>query len=306
MSLADSTLAVSNDARVGSGSIEYVYGEGSTRAAPGIYDSPVGGPLPVIAHVPAGEEPGLGTGHTFVADIGGYLVPFVVADTVDYFPTVDTRRRSLAVCDLELLLEHLAALGASDHIAPNELFVKLRQGEDAEVGDELKSLAPRLSRVLDRRDPDDLRNRTLNGGPLVTAGWRAMSLGALAASAFAAVVGYAAHLLSAARRIRRENDLLQSLGASRRQGAVRLALENLVVVAVGIALGAWAGLLMSELFVPALSPTRAPVPPVVVTTDWMVLGAIWAAEALAFAAMLLLFGRRIVRSDSSLDLEEAQ
>ena len=306
MSLADSTLAVSNDARVGSGSIEYVYGEGSTRAAPGIYDSPSGGPLPVIAHVPAGEEPGLGIGHTFVVDIGGYLVPFVVADTVDYFPTVETRRRSLAVCDLELLLEHLAALGASDHIAPNELFVKLRPGEDAEVGDELKSLAPRLSLVLDRRDPDELRNRTLNGGPLVTAGWRAMSLGALAASAFAAVVGYAAHLLSAARRIRRENDLLQSLGASRRQGAVRLALENLVVVAVGITLGAWAGLLMSELFVPALSPTRAPVPPVVVATDWMVLGAIWAAEALAFAAMLLLFGRRIVRSDSSLDLEEVQ
>ena len=306
MSLADSTLAVLPDSRAGPGSIEYVYGEGSTRAAPGIYDSPSGGPLPVVAHVPDDEEPLLGIGHTFVADIGGYLVPFVVADTVDYFPTVDTRRRSLAVCDLDLLLEHLEALGASGHVAPNELFVRLRPDADAEVGDQVASLAPRLSQVLDRRDPDELRNRTLNGGPLVTAGWRAMSLAALAASAFAAVVGYAAHLLSAARRIRRENDLLQSLGASRRQGAVRLALENLVVVAVGIALGAWAGLLMSDLFVPALSPTRAPVPPVVVTTDWMMLGAIWAAEALAFAAMLLLFGRRIVRSGVSLDLEDVQ
>ncbi len=306
MSLADSTLAVLPDSRTGPGSIKYVYGEGSTRAAPGIYDSPSGGPLPVVAHVPADEEPVLGIGHTFVADIGGYLVPFVVADTVDYFPTVDTRRRSLAVCDLDLLLEHLDALGGSGHIAPNELFIRLGPGADAEVGDQVVSLAPRLSQVLDRRDPDELRNRTLNGGPLVTAGWRAMSLAALAASAFAAVVGYAAHLLSAARRIRRENDLLQSLGASRRQGAVRLALENLVVVAVGIALGAWAGLLMSELFMPALSPTKAPVPPVVVTTDWTVLGAIWTAEALAFAAMLLLFERRIVRSGVSLDLEDVQ
>ena len=233
-------------------------------------------------------------------------MPFVVADTVDYFPTIDTLRRSLAVCDLELLLEHLDVLGASGHIAPNELFVRLEPGAGAEAGGELESLAPRPSRVLDRRDPEHIRNRTLNGGPLVTAGWRAMSLAALAASAFAAVVGYAAHLLSAARRIRRENDLLQSLGASRRQGSVRLALENLVVVAVGMALGAWAGLLMSELFVPALSPTRAPVPPVVVTTDWTVLGAIWAAEAAAFAAMLLLFARRLARSDASLDLEEVQ
>ena len=164
-----------------------------------------------------------------------------------------------------------------------------------------ESLAPRLSQVLDRRDTDGFRARTLNGGPLVTAGWRAMSLAALAASAFAAVVGYAAHLLSAARRIRRENDLLQSLGATRRQGSVRLALENLVIVVVGMALGAWAGLLMSELFVPALSPSGAPVPPVLVTTDWTVLGAFWAVEAAVFAAMLLLFGRSIARSGASLD-----
>ena len=306
MSLADSVLTVSQDARIGSGSMEYVYGEGSTRAAPGAYDSPSGGPLPVVAHVPPGGETGIAVGHTFVADIGGYLVPFEVADTVDYFPTIDTRRRSLAVADLDMLLEHLEALGGSGHIAPNELFVRLAPGAGGEPSGELKSLAPRLSQVLDRRDPDALRNRTLNGGPLVTAGWRAMSLAALAASAFAAVVGYAAHLLSSARRIRRENDLLQSLGASRRQGSVRLALENLVVVAVGMALGAWAGLLMSELFVPALSPTRAPVPPVVVTTDWTVLGAIWAAEAAAFAAMLLLFGRSIARADASLDLEDVQ
>ena len=306
MSLADSVLTVSQDARIGSGSMEYVYGEGSTRASPGTYDSPSGGPLPVVAHVPPGEENDIAAGHTFVADIGGYLVPFVVADTVDYFPTIDTRRRSLAVCDLDMLLEHLEALGGSGHIAPNELFVRLSPGAGGEPSGELKSLAPRLSQVLDRRDPDALRNRTLNGGPLVTAGWRAMSLAALAASAFAAVVGYAAHLLSSARRIRRENDLLQSLGASRRQGTARLVLENLVVVAVGMALGAWAGLLMSELFVPALSPSRAPVPPVVVTTDWTVLAVIWTAEAVAFAAMLILFGRSIARSDASLDLEDVQ
>ena len=306
MSLADSVLDISGDALIGAGSMEYFYGEGSSRAAPGVYDSPSGGPLPVIVHVPADSEPPVDVGHAFVADIGGYLVPSVVVDTVEYFPTVDTRRRSLAVCDLDILLEHLEALGASGHVAPNELFVRLKPGADAGVRGEIKSFAPSLSRVLDRLDPDQVRNLTPDGGPLVTAGWRAMSLAALAASAFAAVVGYAAHLLSSARRIRRENDLLRSLGATGRQGAARLALENLVVVAVGMALGAWAGLLMSELFVPALSPSGPPVPPVLVTTDWTVLGAIWAVEALAFAAMLLLFGRRISRSDASLDLEEVQ
>ena len=306
MSLADSALALSQDARIGAGSMEYTYGEGSSRAAPGLYDSPSGGPLPVIVHVPADSEPKVSVGHAFVSDIGGYLVPSVVVDTVEYFPTVDTRRRSLAVCDLGMLLEHLEALGAGGHVAPNELFVRLDPAAGGEVRDEIESLAPRLSQVLDRRDTDGFRARTLNGGPLVTAGWRAMSLAALAASAFAAVVGYAAHLLSAARRIRRENDLLQSLGATRRQGSVRLALENLVVVVVGMALGAWAGLLMSELFVPALSPSGAPVPPVLVTTDWTVLGAFWAVEAAVFAAMLLLFGRSIARSGASLDLEEVQ
>lgn len=306
MSLADSTLDISADSLIGAGSMEYFYGEGSSRAAPGVYDSPSGGPLPVVVHVPAGSDAEIGIGHAFVADIAGYLVPSVVVDTVEYFPTVDTRRRSLAVCDLGILLEHLEALGASGHVAPNELLVNLRPGADAQVSGEVESLAPRLSRVLDRLDPDEVRSLTPDGGPLVTAGWRAISLAALAASAFAAVVGYAAHLLSAARRIRRENDLLQSLGATRRQGAARLALENLVVVAVGMALGAWAGLLMSELFVPALSPSGPPVPPILVTTDWAVLGAIWAVEALAFAVMLLLFGRRIATSDAALDLEEAQ
>ena len=306
MSLAESIIAVTEDAQQGAGALEYTYGEGSTRAAPGVYDSPNGGPLPVIANVPAGDGPGIGVGHTFTADIGGYLVPFVVTDTVEYFPTVDTRRRSLAVCDLGMLQQHLGALGANGHIAPNELLVRLDQRASDETRDEIESLAPRLSQVLDRQDADDFRSRTPGGGPLVTAGWRAMSFAALAASAFAATVGYAAHLLSAERRIRGENRLLQSLGASRRQGSIRLVLENLVVVGAGMALGAWAGLLMSGLFVPALSPSRAAVPPVVVTTDWTVLGAIWAVEAAVFAAMLLLFARRIVRSDASLDLEEVQ
>lgn len=306
MSLADSALDISEDARIGAGSMEYLYGEGSSRAAPGVYDSPSGGPLPVIVSVPDGSDPVIAVGHTFVADIRGYLVPFVVADTVEYFPTVDTRRRSLAVCDLDVLLEHLGALGAGSHLAPNELFIRLAPDAERAVGDEIESLAPRLSRVLDSRAANGFRLRTPDGGPLVTAGWRAMSLAALAASAFAALVGYAAHLLSAARRIRRENDLLQSLGASRSQGAARLALENLVVVAVGMALGAWAGLLMSELFVPALSPSGPPVPPVLVTTEWTMLGAIWAAEAAAFAAMLFLLARRLFRPGSSLDVEEVQ
>ena len=306
MSLADSALTITEDARHGPGSMEYAYGEGSTRAVPGVYDSPSGGFLPAIVHVSADGGPEMGVGHTFVADVGGYLLPFVVTDTVKYFPTVDTRRRSLAICDLDMLLEHLDALGATGHIVPNELFVRLDPSAGGEVRNEIESLAPRLSQVLDRLDMDEFRTRTLDGGPLVTSGWRAMSLAVLAVSAFAAVVGYAAHLLSGARRIRRETGLLQSLGASGRQGLIRLVLENLVVVGAGMVLGAWAGLLMSELFVPALSPSRAPVPPVVVTTDWTVLGAIWAAEAATFASMLLIFGRRIVRSNTSMNMDEAQ
>ena len=106
--------------------------------------------------------------------------------------------------------------------------------------------------------------------PLITAGWQAMVLLAMAIIVFTAGLGYVTYMLAFANRSRNEMGFLQSVGLSSRQMAGLLILEHFIIVAVGIGLGTGAGLLMSDLMVSSVAVTengRQVVPPFIMETD---------------------------------------
>ena len=132
--------------------------------------------------------------------------------------------------------------------------------------------------------------------PLATAGWQAMAGVALLVSVLIACSGYATHIFFMTRRNRGEMVLLQFLGLTNRQILTHLVLESLIIVAYGNALGTWAGIQMSELFLPAVS-IKAPIPPVLVITDWKLNSMVWMVEVAVFLGLLVAIRSWIIRSD---------
>ena len=122
--------------------------------------------------------------------------------------------------------------------------------------------------------------------PLITAGWQAMVLLAMAIILFTAGLGYVTYLLAFSNRSRNEMGFLQSVGMSSRQLAGLLILEHSIIIAVGIGLGSGAGWLMSDLMVSSVAVTengREVIPPFILETDFRFLVPIYAALIAIFA-----------------------
>ena len=298
MSISDSTLSYVLDAVEGSGAALYSYGEGATRAVPGIYNSLNRGSLPVVlVNMRRDDEPIIPIGGNVVVDIKGRLIALEVRDIVNYFPTTDSSKRSFVITDFDLLFGHLAALGLSiQKDYPNEFFIQIEPGAGPEILEEINRITPSLGRIIVGNAFQDNGDSIMGLAPLATAGWQAMAGVALLVSVLIACSGYATHIFFMTRRNRGEMVLLQFLGLTNRQILTHLVLENLIIVAFGIALGTWAGIQMSELFLPAVS-IKAPIPPVLVITDWKLNSMVWMVEVAVFLGLLVAIRSWIIRSD---------
>ena len=300
LNASESVFKMSDDSHGGRGAGSYTYGTAATGGVPGIYLSPTGGPLPVVVSstVMGHYEDRVGT--PFIGTINNRLVSMVVADTVEYFPTMDPSDGGFVVADLELLFAHLRVANVGTVFTPNEFFFALEPESGPNTLIEVQRMTPRPAVLLHGEAMRQIMVASIGLDPLVTAGWRAMALLSIAIVLFAGGTGYVTYLLFFAERNGGDMDVLRSLGLQQRQVIGLLSLEHLVIVLVGIGLGIWAGLRMSVLTVPSVSLPEAGgtvLPPILVTADWWILGAVCIALVLGFVQMVLLLKRRIFRTD---------
>ena len=303
--LAASALATNNLSTSGaqafngalSGTFEF--GKDTDRGIRGFYYSPTGGPIPVIVSDTFSIGNGVGLGDTTIVEIDSRLVPVRVVDIVRYFPTANPERGGFMIADLEALLRHLRTVSPTTSITPNELLVNHAPG----AGD---AVAESLTQIVGRAAPVEIFDRAasleaVRLDPLISAGWRAMVVVSIAVVLFAAALGYVTYLLAFADRSRGEMAALRSIGVSGRQLLALLSMEHLIIAAMGMGLGTWAGFQMSSLLVSSVSVTeegRAVLPPFSLITDWAVMGPVYAALAGIFVVSTL----ALYRSVSGLDL----
>ena len=289
-----SVIAATGDAYRGTTALEYKFEQQSPAAPPGIYRGPSGGPLPVVASRALTEESGIGVDDPFVALVGDDLVPMVVKGTVRFFPTLAQKADWFLIADIDLLLQYLSVRGSATE--PNELFIALASGAGTEVRSQIRELS---GPGIDVRDRESIAE-TDELNPLVTAGWRAVSLVSLAVVAFTAVTGIVTYLMFFSDRNSGEMGVARVLGLAHRQMISLLAVEHLLIAIVGMGLGTWAGLRMSTMMVPLVSLAesgREVPPPVVVTTDWVTISVLYVVVATTFAAILFILNRSIFKWD---------
>ena len=254
--------------------------------------------MPVVASSSFMAASGSSLGDSLIVGVMGHLIPIVIEDTVDYFPTMNPHGGGFILADLDSLLRQLSILSPTANMGPNEVFI----AEGPSAVDGVRDMVLSLSGVADRVHDRETLLESIRLDPMVTAGWRAMVLLSIGIIVFTAGLGYVTYLLSLARRSRIEMGLLRSLGLSHRQMTGLLSLEHLIVAIIGVGLGTWAGFQMSTLAVSSVAVTedgQRVVPPFILMTDWSFMLPIYAALAAIFLATLY----RLVHSMRHLDLQ---
>ncbi|GIS69118.1 MAG: hypothetical protein CM1200mP8_6760 [Chloroflexota bacterium] len=136
--------------------------------------------------------------------------------------------------------------------------------------------------------------------PLVSGGWKSMVVVAIFLVIFTGALGYSTYLLSFSGRSNIQMASLRTLGLSRAQMIGLLYLENLVIFALGIGLGTWAGFQMSELMVDSVAVTETGnkvMPVFQIVTNWKIMWPVYGILTMIFITAVMFMYRAVIRVD---------
>ncbi len=255
------------------------------------------GPLPALFSAQAIEQGRLNIGETVKLRIGPSSMTFLVAGQFETFPSYDPQRDDpLVLIDRAAFIDRLygsAAAGVALAVS-NELWASaslqrwaglLAQHDLAIEGDGVATI--------------ESAREELAADPLIVASWNGVFVGALAAVAIASAFGLVVLTAVTAQARRVEFAVCQSVGMSMRQILGLIALEQLIIIAIGLGagliVGTQAGAVLLDFF--ALTPDgRDVVPALKFVIDWPGVGILFGALSALFALNLgafLWFLRRI-------------
>ena len=219
------------------------------------------GPFPL----PAIGGPTLQVGQGLGIRSGPWLIPLVVRDVVDYFPTINPRAGTFVMVSLQDYEQYIRRISGGRVKPPEEFWVSLEDGADR--GQAISSMRERLPYPISVRDSEavvDLNQRY----PLAGGGWTGLTILGMSAMTMAAVLALGLYAVVSVHTGRVDLTVVRVLGLSRSQMLLSLALERAVVALVGIAAGTAIGIWLSRWVLGFLDITAAGqpvIPPMIVT-----------------------------------------
>jgi hypothetical protein len=238
-------------------------------------------PLPALASQEFMAHTQLAVGDHMDGFVNGSTVPLVIVGVVRYFPTLyDLPGQSFLVLPRDPLLTILNRQQRNPS-NPNEVWLELEDpGSAGTVSDQVPGAAGALSYLGELR--------AIKADPL-TLGLRSVTLLGALLAALLSLAGFATYFYMSLYRRETTFAILRSLGLSSGQLISMLAVEQLLMILVGLLLGTGLGLLLNRLVLPGLPLSlggRPPVPPLLPLTDWMGLAQFLIFLLLAFSLVL--------------------
>ena len=194
-------------------------------------------------------------------------VPVRIVGVVDYFPTMDPAGGGFVITDAAQLWRYVSMSSFNSAGFLAELFVGLDDPRDANVID---SVSLTIGGIHGAASREELRESSVVS-PLAIAGWRGASMVTATLAIILALLGFITFAPMRPSSDRFNFGVLRALGERRRGLVVISVLEQFVVLTVGVAAGAGAGLAMARLAVGAATqsvPDLNALPPIVFSTDW--------------------------------------
>jgi len=269
--------------------------EGERSVAGIVLDYPPAPPIPAIASESLMALNRIAPGDVIdLINVGRVNPQFQILGTTVYYPTLYQDERPFLVVDRDALLYALNRRPSAS-VYPSEVWLRLAPGvSSAEFADHL-DVEDDSTAVVQVQTLDGAL-RTLQTNPL-SLGLMGLMFLAFAIALALSIVGLMTYAALTAQSRRAEFGVLRALGLSSGQLVASLAIEQLLVMAVGAVLGALLGGVLSSQVVPTLAigaTGEAITPPFVVQVEWAAL-AQYGLIMLAVLGLVLLASLLLVR-----------
>jgi hypothetical protein len=271
---------------------------GGLLSARGIRPGPPLQPLPALFSRTLLAATHLGIGERVTATLLATAVPLRVVGGVEYFPTLYPQQEPFLVVPLRPLLDYIALHAPRLLDTTAEVWVKAEEG-----GLSLQALRHALERegirpVALLSAEEAVRRRQAD--PLLTAGWAGLVLLAFGVTVLASASAISLYLFLDTRAREGEYALLRALGFTGRQLMGVIWFTFILVVAVGIGLGTWAGHRVASGLLPLLEVAETGgriTPPMVLETPWRGLLAVYGALGAGAGVAAAVLARAVARLD---------
>ena len=242
------------------------------------------GPFPI----PAIGGPQFQKGQRIRIKIGPRVVPMVIRSTTQLFPTVENPAEPFLVVPLRAYRQYIQRLSGGVVARPEEFWLAVEETADrGQAIADLRKVLPSQARIRDRRAGVDLARRN----PLAGGGWNGLTLLSITTLTTAVLIALATHAVVSIRAGRVELTVVRTLGFSRIQIFLALALERVVVSLLGLIMGGAVGYLLARWVLGLLDQNargQALVPPAIFATQgWIIAVSILCLVLASLAAIFL-------------------
>ena len=220
-----------------------------------------------------------------------------IRDVTDYFPTVTSSSRPFLLVAEEDYRQYVERLFQGSLEQPREMWVSPEQ--DADRQEVISSLIEHLPSffvlVQDRSAKVELAERN----PLAGGGWNGLTILALTTITVSVVLTLAIHGLVAVRTGRVDLTVARALGFSNFQLFLALALERVLVAALGIGIGSVVGIWLGRWvlgFLDITSRGQPVIPPMLIDVQGWLVGVVLAClvgATLLSLVLAALWARRL-------------
>ena len=270
------------------GAAAFIWVEGRSLVSRGIFHGRPLDPLPVIASSRFLRINDHRVGETIQVSAQGHRFAVTLSGELDFFPTLDTFRRSFLIADFASVSAYANLEATGGELRPNEVWITTNGSgaEHAELATLLEDGQPFPTReVLDRVQV--LADSKVD--PLVDAGWRALLFVAFAAVLILSGLGFMVHAYVSFKSREIQFALMRTVGFSMSQLTTLVLLEQVLVIGAGLALGTWMGGRLGETMMPFLGNNdqgARVLPPFVVDINWGTLALTYLAMGLLFSIII--------------------
>ncbi len=283
----------------GDGALLFLWGEGPPLTSRGIFFGEGGlEPLPVLANDVFLEENGHKLGDEITVSLGGARLPVRLADSVAFFPTLDTPNNSYLIADVDQVVAYANLGSLFGEVRPNEVWLSTSlNGQEREALLTTLSEDPPFNQGAVRDMADALEAARVD--PLVETGWRALLFISFSAVLILSCIGFLIHAYVSFRSRQLQFALMRTIGFSMWQLIALVWLEQILVIGAGMALGIWMGGRIGAVIMPFLASNETGgqvLPPLVLQVEWGTLAMAYAAMGVVFALIIVgvtLFIKRI-------------
>ncbi|MFB3098254.1 MAG: ABC transporter permease, partial [Dehalococcoidia bacterium] len=219
---------------------------------------------------------------------GAQVVPMLIRETTQLFPTVEDPSEPFLVVPLKAYQQYIQRLSGGKVGRPEELWVSVEETADRDQTiAALRKVLPSNARIRDRKAAVDLARRN----PLAGGGWNGLTLLSITTLTMAVLIALATHAVVSIRAGRVELTVVRTLGFSRMQIFLGLAIERVVVSLLGLIMGGAVGYLLARWVLGLLDQNargQAIVPPAIFATQgWIIAVSILCLVLASLAAIFL-------------------